>query len=194
MVAVGVAGAYSSYQQGQAAMSSAKAQAESMRQQGAAIVAQGEKQSELVEDVAKYEGKMQAEKSAQLSSSQRAALAANGVDLSSGTAEDLTLNSMSKSAQDEAAIRYNADSKAWSIKEDARFKNWSLDQDANMAIFQGKQAKKSANIQAGVSLLGAAVAGASGAGLFAPAAKTGNISYTGAATGKSGLMNGSMFL
>ena len=162
MAAYGIYSAYNSYQQGQVADSSAKAQADMLEKQGQATIDSAQKQSELVQDAAKFEGRTQAIQAAQLSASQKAALAANGVDLGSVSAQDIVVDTSNMSTRDENAIRYNADSKAWSLQEDAKYKNWALHVEADNTRFAGKQAKRQANTQAAISLVGSALSIAGG--------------------------------
>jgi hypothetical protein len=51
--------------------------------------------------------------------SQKAALAGNNISLSSKTAEDIARSTANVEAQDEMAIRYNADLSAWQVNKEA---------------------------------------------------------------------------
>ncbi len=117
--------AYNSYQQGAAQKRAYDAQAENAREEGRRAYKAGEKQSELLQDSAKYEGQKQRRLSMEFSASQRATMAANGMDLSSVTAQDVASDTMSKTKLDELAIRYNADTKSWATMEDAKYKRWA---------------------------------------------------------------------
>ena len=108
-------------------MASARAQAQAQRQQGEAqknyynylaaqndqqaIIAErtGKAQSRAIQDVQKFQGRRLALSNAEFRASQEAALAASGVPLSSVTAGDISRNTASKQALDEALLRHNAD-------------------------------------------------------------------------------------
>jgi len=168
MVAVTAFQMYSQYQQGVATNNYYKSVAQQQEQQAKLDYARGEKQAELDTIQAKYAGKNQAEKSTMVSSSQRAAMVANGVDLSSVTAEDVASDSWSKAETDEMAIRYNADINNWSTMEDAKYKRWAGQVNAANSKQAGKNAMNQAYVNMGSTLLSSA-ASMYGAGMFAKA-------------------------
>jgi hypothetical protein len=156
MAAAGATQAYGQYQEGIAANKMYQYQANQERQQGAAALARADKQSQLIQDSAKFEGKQQKIKAAETMASQRAAMTAMGMDASSVTAGDIASSSLSKSALDEMAIRYNADAKSWATTEEGKYANWTAQNQANMFSSSGKSAKKAGKMNAFGTLLGTA--------------------------------------
>lgn len=154
-----VSGAYSAnaqYQQGLAQSRMYEYQAEVNRQEAAAALKRGESQSNLIQESSKAEGRKQKMGAAEVSAAQKAALAANGIDLGSGTAQDISLNTFNKSKMDELGIRYNADVKSWSAQTDASYQNWSSLNSATQNQFAAKNAKVAGKQQAIGTLLGTA--------------------------------------
>jgi hypothetical protein len=159
ITATAVAGgmqAYGQYQEGSATNKYMQRVAETQEEQGRIELARGQKQSELIQDSAKFTGTKQSTDAARVESAQRAALVAKGIDLSSVTAQDLASETMSKSKLDELAIRYNADINSWNVMQDAKYKKWGLDTEAMYSRLTGKNAKKSGQRQAFTTLLGTA--------------------------------------
>jgi len=166
--------AYSQYKQGSETNKAYRRQAELTEMQGEQQYKAGQKQSELIQDSAKQEGKAQKLQEAQIFSAQRAALAANGIDLSSVTAQDITSDSFNKAKIDEMNMRYNADINSWTTMENARQKRWSSKLEASQLRYSGKQAKRAGTMQAFTTLaVGAAKMGAGAAGTPATAGKGG---------------------
>lgn len=157
---------YSQYQAGAAESKQYQYQAEAARQQGAAELKRGEQQSNLIQDSAKDAGARQAQQLAQLSSGQRAALAANGV--TGVTAQDVALSTARQGNIDEIALRHDADLQSWSATTDAQYKNWQDQQLADQYGIAAKNAKKTGARNAFSTLLGGAAqiagGGAFGAG------------------------------
>lgn len=158
----GAVSAYGSYSQGKSQEAAYKYAAGQNKLAADAAIARAQKQSELVQDTAKAEGKQQAVKTAQMIGAQRAAMAAMGIDPSSVTAQDVVLDSYSKSKMDEAMIRRNADSQTWALNEQAKADQWQLLSQADQYTTAGRQAKKAGTIGAFSSLLSSAssIAGA----------------------------------
>ena len=160
LVATAVSGAvkaYGQYQEGSATKKYYDSVAEAQDAQANIEFQRGEKQSELIQDSAKYRGKLQAEKSAMVSSSQRAAMAANGIDLSSVTSQDLASDTMAKSNMDEMAIRYDADVNTWNTMEDAKYKRWALRVQGEQSRATGRNALSSAKRESWATLASTAV-------------------------------------
>ena len=157
------------------------------------------RQSELTQDEAKFEAKKQKTSVAQFASSQRAKLIANGVDLASVTAADISSDTMTKAQMDQMLIRYNADSKSWSQTTDAQYKKWAGDVEATGQEQAGEQARASGKRAAFTTLLataGTLAAGgayAASTGMFTPAATTGS-SGGGGLVGSLGPQRTSSFL
>lgn len=166
--AAGVSQAYGQYQQGKTQKQYYDYLAETSRMQGEYQKKMGMKQSQLLQDQAKAEGKKQKTEAAQILSMQRAALAANGIDLSSVSAMDLASDSISKARADELALRFNSAAKSWSIETDATYQKWSKDTEASGYSMAGKQAKRAGKQQAFTTLLGTAAS----VGLMATAPTT----------------------
>jgi len=150
----------------------AKAKKEYAKKQGEAIVSTAEKQSHLIQESAGEDFKTLKKDEAQVLSSQRAALAANGIDLSSVTAQDIASDTLSKAKLDEINIRYNADVKSWETKEEANYKKWALESGADIDAwnlrtradqyrYAGKSALQTGKTQAFGTLLSTATSVAS---------------------------------
>lgn len=153
--------AYSQYKSGVAENKYYDFLARQSESQGEAIFKAGQKQSELIQESAKFKGKNQAVKEAQVAGAQKAALASQGVDLSSVTAQDLASDTMSKARLDEMAIRYSADVQSWSTKEGARFKKWTAFQQADQYEMAGDIKRKAGGRKAIGTLIGTAASMAS---------------------------------
>ena len=161
----GAYSAYNQYQQGVATNKYYNYLADQSTMQGQAALKAGAKQSELTQDTAKIQGKEQAYKSAETLASQRAAMAAMGMDPSSVSAQDVALSSMDKSRMDERAIRYNADIKSWESEYGASLENWQQQSQATQQRYAGKYAKWEGKTGAFSTLLGTA-ASIAGSGLL----------------------------
>lgn len=83
----------------------------------------------------------------QLMASQRAAMAANGIALDSGTAQDIAWDTIYQSALDQAAIKYNAENAAWASNYEAGLKRVA-----------GAQANAAGRANAAATLIGTATA------------------------------------
>jgi len=171
--------AYGKYKEGVAQQKQYNYQADVAASEGELAYKRGEKQSELIQTSASAEGRKQKTQAAQVASAQRAAMVANGIDLSSVTASDLASETMSKAKLDELSIRYNADINSWSAKEEGKYKRWAGHTQASQLRFAGKQAKASGQMGAFTTLLGGAASMAgmgllsSGGGTAAVAGKGG---------------------
>jgi hypothetical protein len=164
-----VAGAYSAYNQYQQGVAESKMygyQAQVARQEGDLALRTGAKQSELIQDTAKMQGKSLKTEQAEFNASQSAAAAASGVG--GGTLEDIASSTLSKEQLDEAMLRYNANIKSWETEENAKFTNWSKQSEATQYDFAKKNAKKAGARNAFASLLGTA---STVSGAFLPAKK-----------------------
>jgi len=159
--------AYSQHKQGIAENDYYDYLAQNSRAEGDAVMKVGQKQSELIQDSAKFKGTAQKKKAAQVLSSQRAAMAANGIDLSSVTAQDIVSDTMSKTSLDELAIKYNADMNSWSTMQDSKYKKWSATSQGNQYEMAGANARSAGNRSAFSTLIGTASSMAmSGKGLL----------------------------
>jgi hypothetical protein len=164
-VASGAYSAHSQYAQGLAQKNLYEAQAAQAREQGALAIRESERQSTLVQDTAKEEGRRLKESQAEFNASSRAAMAAAGVY--GGTAEDILSSNISKEQRDEMALRYNADVKSWEAITQGRYSKWASDVESENLEYAGRQAKKSGKRAAIGTLLGTAgQAFSMGAGMF----------------------------
>lgn len=124
--------------------------------QAGAVEQASQKEQELVQDQAMRESKTLRDKGQQFDSAQRAAQAANGIDLGSATAEDVARDTFTKEELDQAAIRYGADLKSWESQNQAKFKGWDLRNQASQYRVAGDMARRGADIEANATLLGSA--------------------------------------
>lgn len=168
--------AYGQYKEGVATDKYMRRVADLKEEQGRIELARGQKQAELIQDSAKFQGIKQKTQAAQVASAQRASLVANGIDLGSVTSADLASETMTQAHLDELAIRYNADVDSWNVGEDAKFKKWGLDVEASNDRTSGANARASGKRQAFTTLLSTAASMAGTAylgGAFKAAPKTG---------------------
>ena len=164
LVAMGVYGgikAYGEYQQGSAAKKYYDSVAEAQDAQAELEYQRGEKQVDLIQDAAKYKSKLQSQQAASVASSQRAAMAANGIDLSSVTSQDLASDTMYKANMDAMAMRYDADVNSWNTMEDAKYKKWALKVQGEQSRATGRNAMSQAKTQSWSTLASTAVSMAS---------------------------------
>lgn len=153
-VASGAFSAYSQYQQGVAESQYYSTVAKQKEIEGKLAVERGQKQSELIQDTAKMEGKQFQRDAAQFKASQRAQLAASGIY--GVTAEDIALDTLDKQRLDEMTLRYNADVKSYETTEGAKFQNYALQSEASQLRTAGKNAKRAAGRNMFSTLLGTA--------------------------------------
>jgi hypothetical protein len=156
--------AYSGYRQAQAQREAGNAQnnyydalAQTSQMEGQYALKMGQKQSELIQDQAKMQGKELAQSQAQLSSSQKARMAAMGMDPSSVTAGDIVSSTYDSQKLDELMLRYNADMKSWNTMTQASYDKWRSDAQAEQYLYAGDYAKRAGRINARNTLLGTAV-------------------------------------
>lgn len=148
--------AYGQYQQGKSQNSYYQYLAGQSKLDAQASYDRAMKQSELIGDTATIQNKNLALKTAELSATQKAQLAASGVDLSSVSAQDLTMDTMTKAKMDEMMIRRNANLNSWETEEKGRLDLWQGEQRAKQYSYAGKDAKHAAKINAAATLLGTA--------------------------------------
>ena len=151
----------SGYQQAQAQKAAGQAEgnyydyiAEQNKQQGEIALRRGAKQSEIIQEQAKGEGKKFKQQAAEFTAGQKVALAASGVPLSSVTAQDIEKSTMSKIQADELALRYNADLRSWGVTTDAKYQKWSSDVAAGQNEYAGRYSKYAEKINARNTILG----------------------------------------
>lgn len=164
MAAAGGLQAYGQYQQGKAQNSYYQYLAGQSLIEGQAAYDRSLKQSELIQDSASLQNKSAAIKAAEASSTQKAQMAASGVDLSSVSAQDITLDTLTKAKMDEMMIRRNANLNSWAVEEEGKNARWTSKNQADQYRFAGKQAKSAGKTQAFTTLLSTAATMALGAG------------------------------
>ena len=145
--------AYSQYQQGAGQAALYNSQADAARLQGQQVMQTADLQSRAIQDTAKVQGKQQAQSSAKALASQRAAMAAAGMDPGSVTAADIRLDSLSNAKMDEEMIKYNANLRSWEIETGSSQENWALQTQATQYNQAAGNAKKAGKINANSSLL-----------------------------------------
>jgi hypothetical protein len=167
-VASGGFQAYNQYKQGVAESKYNNYLATQSENEGKAALAAGQKQSELIQDSAKEQGKSFKRGAAEFNAAQRAAMAAMGVE--GVTAEDVASDTFNKQRMDELAIRYNADVKSWETQTQAANQNWQSQEQAKQYRYAAKNAKRAGKTAAFTTLLSTA---ASTASMFGGAPKVG---------------------
>lgn len=124
--------------------------------QAQAAIQSGEDQTSLIQDSAATETSNLRRSQRQFVGSQKVALAANGVPLSSVTAEDLAHDTFKKEEMDAETIRYNADVKSWEAQTSARNQAVALRDQASGYRMAGANARRAGDTAAVTSLLGTA--------------------------------------
>lgn len=169
--ASGLTQAYGQYQEGVANSKYYQYQADQARQEGKIAIERGQRQSELIQDTAKAEGKNLKTSQAEYNASQKVALAASG--MSGTTAENIALDSMNKQQMDEAVLRYNYDTKSYEVTEGAKYQKYASDVAADQYGYASKNAKRAGKMAAFNTLLGTAASVAAIGALGAGGAKSG---------------------
>lgn len=116
---------------------------------------QGDRAVTNTQDKAAFDNERLHDQVASVEGTQKVALAANNVGAGSVSAEDIARDTMTKSAKDEALIRYNADSESDAINKDTNFQVGSLNEQARQKRVAGKLAVKAAKRNAFSTILGA---------------------------------------
>ena len=132
---------YSQYQQGASQKKYYDAMADQASLEGEYQLAIAQKQSELVQDQSAQEIKQGSIKNAELNAAQ-VAVAANNGTAGTVTAQDIASSTFKKGKEDELAMRYNADTKSWSIMTQGGYDKFALNQQADQYRAAGKNAKK----------------------------------------------------
>ena len=137
---VGAYSAYSSYKQGVATRKYYNYLAQQNEEEAKHVRKVGDRQSELIQDTAKLKGLRQKSQAMTDAAAQKAAMVANGMDLSSVSAGDIASDSISKAKLDEIAIRYNADVQSWQVNTKTSYQNWALQTKATQNRYAGEAA------------------------------------------------------
>lgn len=163
----GVTSAVSSYRQGAAMDKYYNSLADQRVQEGQAAIDQAQRQSEVIQDTAKVEGKKLKTDQARFNSSVRAQLAAQGI--TGVTAEDIVTGNLTNERMDEILLRRNADVKSWEARTQGNYANWQAQNEATQLRFVGKQEKRAGKMKMYSTLLSTAGSTAStlaGSGIF----------------------------
>jgi hypothetical protein len=150
-------GAYSAYnqlQQGKAEQNYYNSVAENRRRQGEIDLQVGQRQSEMIQDKAKAEGKQLKRSQAEFNASQQVALASQGI--TGVTADDIAASTIDKERLDELNLRYNADVASWETNTDATYRKYAADVEAQNYQYAGKMARSASKRNAFNTLLGTA--------------------------------------
>jgi len=145
--------AWGGYTQAKAADQAGKAQqaqynyiAEQNRQAAEAAKKRGEMEDTISQNQGALESKTLSQKAMQVEGAQKAAIGANKIG-GSVSALDLTQDTYDKANLDKLAIRFNADSRSWEAKENAKYKAWDFNNQANLNTLAGQQARQAGKIQ-----------------------------------------------
>lgn len=115
-----------------------------------------ETQTGLIQDAARVESRNLTRQGKRLAGTQKAVQAANGVGGGSVTSEDIERDTMTREELDQAALRFNADSRAWETLTSAKATARGLRQQGIQFQYAGANAMEAAKINANTSLLGSA--------------------------------------
>lgn len=148
--------AYGQIQQGEAAQKAAEYNAEVANMQAKDAINRGN-----------IEAEKQRLKAQQVAGAQRAAMGASGAQVDSGSFADILLDTATTGEKDAQTIRTNAMRQAW-----------GLESQAEIDLYQGKQAKQAAYMQAGGTLLTGTATAASRMGWGSSSSIGGDVSGT----------------
>lgn len=129
--------------------------AKTSRDQADIAIKVGEQRDTLAQDQGAFNSKIVSRSYAVQKAAQQAVLAANGQGGSVGE-QNIMNDTMDKRALDEAAVKYNADSKSWEAKTGAAYEAWKDRADADQYTRAGVNARKAANAKARGTLLSTA--------------------------------------
>lgn len=165
-----VLSAYGQIQQGKANENYYNYLGDQANKQAAEVdVATGEQLSNINTEAAR-KTKDVVQQSSQTISSQKAAMAANGIFSDSGSFTDIVGDSVDKQALDEAAVKFNADQEMWQLKRQAINQKLEIHTQEINYRTQAKNARNAATMGAISTLVGgAAVAASGGSGANSPA-------------------------
>lgn len=154
--AAGITQAYGQYQQGKMNESYYNYLGDQTKKQAELVdEATGEQLASINFDASR-QNKQVVENSNQTISSQKAAMAANGVYSDSGTFSDIINDSVDKQAMDEAMVKYNADQSSWQVKRSDINQKLELKTREIDYRTQGKNARVAGNMNAFGTLVGTA--------------------------------------
>jgi hypothetical protein len=148
--------AYGAYKEGRAKEDYYNAVAETNDSQAKEVLKSGVANQTLIQDQALRDTVTIKQHGKQVSAGQRASMAANGVALSSATAEDVQRDVFTQEKLDELAIRYSADQKTREIGDSASFQAKDLRKQAQLNRQSAREARQAGAFNLGATLLGSA--------------------------------------
>lgn len=154
--ASGVLSAYGQYQQGKMNESYYNYLGDQSAKQSVQVDKAAKDQLAVINADASRQNHQVVEASNQNISSQKAAMAANGVYSDSGTFSDIIGDSVDKQAMDEAAVKFNADQASWQTKRQAINQKLELSAQETSYRIQGSNARAAGNMNAISTLVGSA--------------------------------------
>ena len=157
MALQGVSGAYSSYsayQAGQDQNEYYKYVARQNEREAEIVQRSSDRQVEYIQDQAARDSAKVSEDARRIGASQRAVLAASGVQ--GVTAEDIAIDTLSKADKDRLAVRYNADLRTFETQQETGYRVADLKNQAAMNRIAGKNAKAAGIMNASTGLLNTA--------------------------------------
>jgi len=149
-----VLGAYGAYQQGTSQNKYYQFLAKQSEKQAVEVKQAAKEEVGVIQDVAASQVSQVGEAVDKTLASQKVGLAASGISLSSGTAEDVARDTFDAGLKDEAAIRYNADISAWQTTKQAKATSRNLRRQAQAYRKSGAAAKSAGTVNAFSTLLG----------------------------------------
>lgn len=153
-VGAGVMQARNQYKEGMAAASYQNYQAKVAEQEAEMATRIGAQQTRLINQQASFQSKRLARDQAKEGSSQRAAMAAAGIQ--GGTAGDIEQETVSNHLLDQATLRYNADVDAYGVQSDATYRSYAAKSQAAQFRTAANYSKSAAKRNAFTTLLGTA--------------------------------------
>ena len=150
----GAYSAYSSYQAGQDQNEYYKYVARQNEREAEIVQRSSDRQVSYIQDQAARDSAKVSEDERRIAASQRAVMAASGVQ--GVTAEDIALDTMSKADKDRLAVRYNADLRTFETQQETGYRVLDLKNQAAMNRIAGKNAKAAGILEASTGLLNTA--------------------------------------
>jgi hypothetical protein len=111
----------------------------------------GEQRETIAQDQGAYESGVVARNANKVAGQQAVTLAANGIT-GGVTKEDIARDTFDKKTLDMMAVRYNADTRGWEAKTEAKYKAWDAKNRSSQYKMSGVNARKAGNA-AGVATL-----------------------------------------
>lgn len=147
-IAGGVTAANAQKAQGKASQNYYNYIAEQNRLAAEAAEKTGEQKDTLSQNQGALESQKVSRTARQFEGAQKASLAANKIGGGSVTAADLILDTFDKSRLDEIAVRFNADTRSYEAKENAKYTAWDLRNQEKLNRMAGSNARMAGNAAA----------------------------------------------